>query len=87
MKFVFMRLTCRVAVLNNGLKLELHLLKRLVFLLLTYNLYVLNMVSKTFGATSDEMLLITFYLKQNCIGVSLTTLPSKSPEILIITND
>jgi len=33
-----------------------------VFLLLTYILYVLNMVSKTFGATSDEMYLIAFYL-------------------------
>jgi len=47
MKFVYMGWTCRVAVLNKGLKLELHLPKQLVFLLLTYILYVLNMRSET----------------------------------------
>jgi len=46
MKFVYMRSTCRVAVLNKGLKLELHLLKQLVYILLTYILYVLNMGPK-----------------------------------------
>jgi len=46
MKFVYMRSTCCVPHLNKGLKLELHLLKQLLFILLTYILYVLNMGSK-----------------------------------------
>jgi len=32
--------------MNKGLKLELHLLKQLVFIVLTYTLYVQNMGSK-----------------------------------------
>jgi len=62
MKFVYMRSTCCVAVLNKGIKLELHLLKQKVFILLTCILYVLNMGSKTFAATSDEIHLMAFYL-------------------------
>jgi len=46
MKFVYMRSTCCAPLLNKGLKLELNLLKQLVFILLTYVLYVLNMGSK-----------------------------------------
>jgi len=46
MKLVYMRSTCSVAVVNKGLKLELHVLKQFVFVLLTYILYVLNMGSK-----------------------------------------
>jgi hypothetical protein len=87
MKLLYMRSKCCVAVLNKELKLELQLLKQLVFILLTYILYVLNMGSKTFGVTSDEIHLMGFYLKQNCIDVSLNTLLSKSNEIRIITND
>ena len=82
-----MRSTCCVTVLNKGLKLEQHLLKQLVFILLTYILYVLNMGPKTFAATSDEIYLMEFYLQQNCIDVSLKELLSKSHEIRIITND
>jgi len=87
MKFIYMRSTCCVAVLNKGLKVELHLLKQLVFNLLTYIFYVINTGFKTFGATSDEIRLMAFYLKQKCIDVSLETLLSKSDEIRIITND
>jgi len=61
-KFVYMRLTCRVAVLNTGLKLEFHLLKQQVFILLNYIIYVVNMRSKTFGATVDAIHLMAFYL-------------------------
>jgi len=46
MKFVCMKTSCCVAVLNKGLKLELHLLKQVVFILLKNYLYVLNVGSK-----------------------------------------
>jgi len=62
MKLFYMRSTCCVTVLNKGLKLEQHLLKQLVFILLTYILYVLNMGSKTCTATSDGIHLMKFYL-------------------------
>jgi len=61
MKLLYMRSTCCVTVLNKGLKLELQLLKLLVFILLSYILYVLNMGSKTFTATSDGIYLMEFY--------------------------
>jgi len=38
-------------------------------------------------ATSDEIRLMAFYLKPNCIEFSLETLLSTSDEIRIITND
>jgi len=53
MKLFYMRSTFCLTVLYKGLKLELHLLKQLVFILLTDILYVLNMGSKTFTATID----------------------------------
>jgi len=48
--------------MNKGLRLELHLLKQMEFILLTYILYVLNMGFKTFATASDEIHLIAFYL-------------------------
>ena len=38
MKFVYMRTTCSVAIQNMGLKLELNLMKQLVFILFCLNL-------------------------------------------------
>jgi len=54
-----------------------------VFILLNYILHVLE----TFSATSDEIRLMAFYLKPNCIDVSLETCLSRIYEIRIITND
>jgi len=46
MKFVYMRRTCSVAIQNKGLKLELNLMKQLVFILLCLYLICANMSSK-----------------------------------------
>jgi len=56
MKFVFMRTTCSVSTLNMGLKLELNLLKQLLFILLCLILICAEYELETFGATSDEIL-------------------------------
>jgi len=47
MKFIYMRSTCSLAVLNKGLNLDEHQLKQFVYTF-TYNLSVLNMRSKRF---------------------------------------
>jgi len=64
MKFVYMQTTCSVSILNMGLKLELNLLKRLVFILLCLFLICAEYEFVTFGATSDEIRLMAFYLIQ-----------------------
>jgi len=61
MKLFYMRSTCCITVLNKGLKLELHLLKQPSFIFLSDILYMLNMETKTFTATSDGIHLMEFY--------------------------
>jgi len=46
MKFVYMRITCSVTLLNMRLKLELNQLKQQVLFFCLYILYLLNMSSK-----------------------------------------
>ena len=73
MKFDFMRTTCSVSLLNMGLKLELNLLKELVFILFCLFLIRAEYELETFGATSDEIRLIAYYLNPDFIDVSLKT--------------
>ena len=87
MKFVYMRTTCSVAIQNKGLKLELDLLKQLVFILLCLYLICAEYEFETFGSTSDQIRLIAFYLHIDVIDVSHETIHSISDEISIITND
>ena len=87
MKFVYMRKTCSVSILNMGLKLELNLLKQGVIILLCLFLICADYELETFGATSDEIRLMAFYLKPDFIDVSLKTWVSTSDEIAIITKD
>jgi len=85
MKFVYMRTTCSVSILNKGIKLELNLLKQKVFILLSLYLICVEYEFEAFDATSDEIRLMTFYLNPNIIVVSLKTCLSTSDEIRIIT--
>jgi len=71
MKFVYMRTTYSVAIQDMGLKLELKLMKRLVFILLCLYLICAEYELETFGSTSDQIrlmaliqTLLTFVLKQ-----------------------
>jgi len=86
MKFVYMRTTCSVSILNKGLKLELNLLKQQVFILLSLYLICVVYEFEEFDATSDEIRLMAFYLNPNIIVISLKTCLSTSDEIRIITN-
>ena len=70
MKFVYMRTICSVSILNMGQKLELNLLKQLVFIPLCLYLICAQYVFETFGSTSDQIRLMAFYLHTN---VSLET--------------
>jgi len=72
MKFIYMR-TCSVCIMNMGLKLQLNLLKQLVFILLCLFLICAEYELETFGATSDEKRLMAFYLNPDFIEVSLKT--------------
>ena len=54
-----------------GLKLELNLLKKLVFILLCSFLACAEYELDTFGATSDEIRLMAFYLKRDFTDDSL----------------
>jgi len=73
MKFVYMRTTCSVAILSMGLKLELKLLKQLVFILLCFYLIFAEYDFETFGATSDEIRLMQLNQNPDVIDVSLAT--------------
>jgi len=73
MKFLYMRKTCSVSILNMGLKLELNLLKQLVFIVLGLFLTCAEYELDTFGATSDEKSLMAFYLNPGFINVSQKT--------------
>ena len=85
MKFVYMRTTCSVSILNMVLTLELNLLKQLVFILLCLFLICAEYELETFGATSDEIRLMAIYLIPDFIDVSLKTYVSSIDEIGIIT--
>ena len=82
-----MRTTCRVAIQNMGLKLELNLMKLMVFILLCLYLLCAEYEFETFGSTSDQIRLMRFYLHTDVIDVSLETIHSISDETAIITND
>ena len=86
MKFVYMRTTCSVSILNKGIKLELNLLKQQVFILLPLYLICVEYEFEAFDATSDEIHLMAFHLNPDIILVSLKTSLSTSDEIRIITN-
>jgi len=86
MKFVYMRTTCSVSILNKWLKLELNLLKQQVFILLSLYIICVENEFEAFDATSDEIRLMAFYLNPDIIVVSLKTSLSTSDEIRIITN-
>jgi len=87
MKFVYMRTTCSVSILNMRLKLELSLLKQQVFSILSLYLICAEYEFETFDATSDKIRLMAFYLNPDFIDVSLKTWLSTSDEIRIITKD
>ena len=87
MKFVYMRTTCSVAIQNTGLKLALHLMKQLVFILLCLYLICAEYGFETFGSTSDQIRLMAFYLHTDVIDVGLETIHSISDKICISTND
>ena len=87
MKFVYMRTTCSIAIENVGLKLELNLMKQLIFILLCLYLICAEYDFETFGSTSDQIRLMAFYLHTDDIDVNLETIHSISEKIGIITND
>jgi len=70
-----------------GIKLELNLMKQLVFILLCLYLICAEYEFETFGYTSDQIRLMAFYLHTDVIDVSLETIHSISDKIGIITND
>jgi len=67
-KFVYLR-TCSVYIMNMGLKLQLNLLKQLVFILLRLFLICAEYELVTFGATIDEIRLMAFYLNPDFIVI------------------
>ena len=69
LKTAYKRRTSSVSILNMGLKLELNLLKRLVFIILFLFLICAKYVFVSFGATNDEIRLMAFYLKPVFINV------------------
>ena len=73
MKFVYMRTTCSVSILNKGLKLELILLKQQVFILLPLYPICVSYEFVSFNATSDDIRLMPVYLNPDIIDVSLKT--------------
>jgi len=87
MKFVYMRTTCSVCILNMWLKLKLNLLKQLIFILLCLFLICAEYELETLGATSDEIRLMALYLNPDIIDVSLKTWVSTSDEFGRIPKD
>jgi len=85
MKFVYMRTTCSISILNLRLKLELNLLKQQLFILLSLYRICAEYEFEACDATSDEISLMAFYLNPDFIDVSLKTWMSTSDEIRIIT--
>jgi len=56
-----------------GLRLELNILKQLVFILLCLYLICAEYEFESFGSTSDQKRLMAFYLHTDVIDVSLET--------------
>jgi len=56
MKFVYMRTTCSVATQNMRLKVELNLLKQLVFILFRFYIICSKYKFETFGDVKDVSL-------------------------------
>ena len=83
---VYMRTTCSAAIQNMRLKLELNLMKQLVFILLCLYLICAEYEFETFGSTSDQIRLMAFYLHTDVIDVGLETIHSLSDKIGKITN-
>jgi len=73
MKFVYMRTTCSVCILNMRLKLKLNLLKQQVFILLSLYFVCAEYEFEAFDATSDEIRFMAFYVNPGFIDVSLKT--------------
>jgi len=69
-----------------GLKLELNLMKLMVFILLCLYLLCAEYEFETFGSTSDQIRLMAFYLHTDVIDVGLETIHSLSDKIGKITN-
>jgi len=67
-----MRTTCS-DIMNMGLKLEMKLRKQMEFILLCLYIMCAEYGFKTFGATRVEIRLMSFYLNQDVIDVSLET--------------
>ena len=59
--------------MNMGLKLEMKLRKQMEFILLCLYIMCAEYEFKTFGATRVEIRLMSFYLNQDVIDVSLET--------------
>jgi len=73
MKFVYMRTACSVSIMNMGLKLQVNLLKQLVFIFLCLFLKCAEYELETFDARCDEICLMAFYINPDFIDVSLKT--------------
>jgi len=73
MKFVYMRTTISVSILNMRLKIELNLMNQQVFILLSLYFICAEYEIETFEATSDEIRLMVFYLNPDFVDVSLKT--------------
>jgi len=56
MKFVYIRSICSVAVLNKGLKLDLHILKQLCVYSFELHFICAEYVVETFGATKMKFI-------------------------------
>jgi len=62
-------------------------MKQLVFIILCLYLICAEYEFETFGSTSDQILLMAFYLHTDVRDVGLQTIHSISGKIDIITND
>ena len=70
-----------------GIKLELKLMKHLLFILLCLYFICAEYEFETFGSTSDEIRLMAFYVHTDVIDIGVETIYSISDKIGIITND
>ena len=68
-----------------GLKLELNVIKQLVFILLCLYLICAEYGFETLGSTSEQIRLMAFCLHTDVIDVGLETIRSISDKIVIIT--
>ena len=85
MKFVYMRTTCSVTILNMRLKQNWTYWSNKYLFFCLYIICV-EYEYEAFNASSDEIRLMAFYLYPDFIDVSLKTWLSTSDEISIITN-